>query len=123
VPPVEQVRDCVPVGQIRLGYDHRREEDDVRKCDGHAATSERMAHVPCIAEEDNALPVVRPALFYGREERVGHAPETVFGKRAVNGCVERFGELRDDVGEDIVLEERIEFELKAYFAPSAPPPP
>ena len=78
VPPVEYVRERVPVGQVRLGCDHRREQDDVRECDRHAAASERVAHIPRVAKEDDAFLSVRPALLNGREERIGHSPETVF---------------------------------------------
>ena len=78
MPSMEHVRQRVPVGEVRLGCDHRREEHDVRQGDRHAATGERMAHVPRVTEEDDALLGVRPALLDGRKERVGHATETVF---------------------------------------------
>ena len=74
---MEYVRQRVPVGEVRLGCDHRREEHDVRQGDRHATAGERMAHVPCVSEEDDALLGVRPTLLDGREERVGHATETV----------------------------------------------
>ena len=56
VPPVEHLRERVPVGEVGLSGDHRREEHDIRKGDGHAAAGERMTHVPRVAEEDNTFP-------------------------------------------------------------------
>jgi hypothetical protein len=52
---VEYVHERVPVGEVRLCGDHRCEEYDVRQGDSHATAGERMAHVPCVAEEDDAL--------------------------------------------------------------------
>lgn len=77
VPPVENLRERVPVGEVELSGDHRREEHDIRKGDGHAAAGERMTHVPRVAEEDNTFLGVRPTLLDRWQERVGHAPETV----------------------------------------------
>lgn len=77
VPSIEHVRQCVPVGEVRLGCDHRREEHDVRQGDRHPTAGERMAHVPGVTEEDDALLGMRSALLDGRKERVGHATETV----------------------------------------------
>jgi hypothetical protein len=74
---VEYIRERMPVGEVGLGRDHRREEHNVREGNGHATTGERMAHVPRVAEEDDALLRVRPTLLDGWEERIGHAPETV----------------------------------------------
>ena len=104
MPAVEHVRDNVPVSKVRYGSEHRREGHDVREGDCHAATCERVAHVPRVAEEDNALFGVRAALLYGREERVGHAPETVLGERGVDRRMQRRGQLWDDLREDVVLE-------------------
>ena len=78
MPPVENVRECVPVGEVGFCGDHWREEHDVREGDGHATACERVAHVPCVAEEDDALLGMRSTLLDRWEERVGHAPETVF---------------------------------------------
>jgi hypothetical protein len=58
--------------------DRRREEHDVREGDGHATACGRVAHVPCVAEEDDALLGMRSTLLDRWEEGVGHAPETVF---------------------------------------------
>jgi hypothetical protein len=104
VPAVEHLRDCVPVSEVRHGGEHRREEHDVGKGDGHTAARERVAHVPRVAKEDDALLGVRAALLDGWEERVGHAPETVLGEGGVDRHVQRRGQLRDDVREDVVLE-------------------
>jgi hypothetical protein len=65
---MENVRERMPVREVRLRSKHRREEHDVRKRDGHAATSERVAHVPRVTKEDDALLGVWPALLDGREE-------------------------------------------------------
>ena len=77
VPPVENLRERVPVGEVELSGDHRRKEHDIREGDGHPAASEGMTHVPRVAEEDNTFPGVRPTLLNRRQERVGHAPKTV----------------------------------------------
>ena len=76
MPPVEHVRDRVPAGQVRLSYDHRRDEVDIQECDRHAAVPPVSG---ChIFQEDDVRLGVRPALFYG-QKRVRHALETVFG--------------------------------------------
>ena len=77
VPPVENLRERVPVGEVELSGYHRCEEHDICKGDGHATAGERMPHIPRVAEEDNTFPGVRPTLLDRWEERVGHAPETV----------------------------------------------
>lgn len=77
MPPVEDVRERMPVGEVGLSGDHRCEEHDICEGDGHAAASERVTHVPRVTEEDDALLGVWPTLLYGREERIGHAPEAV----------------------------------------------
>jgi hypothetical protein len=77
VPPMKNLRERVPVGEIELGGDHRREENDIREGHCHAAAGERMTHVPRVAEEDNTLLGVWPTLLDRWQERVGHAPETV----------------------------------------------
>ena len=77
MPPVENVRERMPVGKVGLSSNHWREEHNVREGDGHAAAGERVTHIPRVTEEDDALLGVRPTLLYGREERIGHAPETV----------------------------------------------
>jgi hypothetical protein len=68
VPPVEHVRERVPVSEVWFCGDHRREEHDVRQGDSHATAGERMAHIPCVAKEDDALFGVWPALLDGWEE-------------------------------------------------------
>jgi hypothetical protein len=55
MPSVENLRDRVPVGEVELIGDHRREEHDIREGDGHTAASERMTHVPRVTEEDNTF--------------------------------------------------------------------
>lgn len=77
MPPVENLRERVPVGEIDLSGDHWREEHDIREGDGHAAAGEWMTHVPRVAEEDNTFLGVRPTLLDRWQERIGHAPETV----------------------------------------------
>ena len=77
MPPVKNFRERMPVGEVELSGDHRREENDIREGDGHAAAGERMTHVPRVTEEDNSLLGVRPTLLDRWQERVGHAPETV----------------------------------------------
>jgi hypothetical protein len=67
----------MPVSEVGLGRDHRCEEHDVCEGNGHAAASKRMAHIPRIAEEDDALLRVWTALLYGWKERIGHASKTV----------------------------------------------
>jgi hypothetical protein len=57
VPPVENLRERVPVGEIELSSNHQREEHDIRKGDGHATVGEWMTHVPRVAEENNFLDV------------------------------------------------------------------
>ena len=84
MPAVEHLCDRVPVGEVRHRDKHRREEHDVGEGDGHAAARERVTHVPRVAEEDDALLGMASALLDGREERVGHAPETVLGERGVD---------------------------------------
>ena len=74
---MENVRERMPVREIRLRVEHRRKKHDVREGNGHAAAGERVAHVPRITEEDDALLGVLPALFNGWETRIGHAPEPV----------------------------------------------
>ncbi len=76
MPPMENLRKRVPVGEVELSGDHRREEHDIREGDGHAAASERVAHVPRVTEEDNTFLAVRPTLLDRWQERVRHAPET-----------------------------------------------
>ena len=105
MPPVKNVRECMPIREVRLGSEHRCEEHNVRKGNGHAAAGERVAHVPRVTEEDDALLGVWPTLLDGWEERIRHAPEPVLRQRGVDGRMERFGELRDDVGENMILKE------------------
>jgi len=77
VPPVVHVHERVPVSKVGLSGDHRCEEHDVPKGDGHAAASKRVVHVLRVAEDDPPLGV-RSALLDRWEERVGHTPETAF---------------------------------------------
>jgi hypothetical protein len=77
VPPVENLCERVPVGKVELSGDHRGEEHHIREGDGHTAASERMTHVPRVAEEDDTLLGVPPTLLDRWQERVGHAPETI----------------------------------------------
>ena len=74
---MENVRERMPVREIRLRVEHRRKKHDVREGNGHAAAGERVAHVPRITEEDDALLGVWPTLLDRWEERIGHAPESV----------------------------------------------
>ena len=104
MPAVEHLCDSVPVGKVRHGGEHRREEHDVGEGDGHAAARERVAHIPRVAEEDDALLGMASTLLDGRQERVGHAPETVLGEGGVDRRVQRCGQLRDDMGEDVALQ-------------------
>ena len=68
VPSMENVRERMPVREVRLCGKHRREKHDVREGDSHTATGERVAHVPCVTKEDDALLGVWPALLDGWEE-------------------------------------------------------
>ena len=74
---MENVRERMPVREVRLGGEHRRKKHDVRESDGHAAPGERVAHVPRVTKEDEALLGVWLALLNEWETRIGHAPELV----------------------------------------------
>ncbi len=78
VPPMENLRECIPVGEVGLGGDHWSQEHDVCEGDGHSAASEWVTHVPRITEKDNAFLGVWSTLLDRWQERVGHTPETVF---------------------------------------------
>ena len=62
---MENVRERMPVREVRLGGEHRRKKHDVREGDGHAAPGERVAHVSRVTKEDDALRLlsVWPALL------------------------------------------------------------
>lgn len=103
VPAVKHLSNSVPVGKVWHGSEHRREEHDVGEGDSHAAACEWVAHIPRVAEEDDALFGMSTALLDRCEERVWHAPETVLGDGGVYRRMQRRGQLRDDVCEDVVL--------------------
>ena len=52
---MENVRERMPVREVRLGGEHRRNKHHVREGDGYVAPGERVAHVPCVTKEDDAL--------------------------------------------------------------------
>ena len=103
MPAVEHLSDSVPVGKVWHGSEHRREEHDVGEGDSHAASREWVAHIPRVAEEDDALFGMSTTLLDRREDRVWHAPETVLRDRVVDRRMQRRGQLRDDVRKDMVL--------------------
>ena len=72
-------------------------EHDIRERDSRTAARERVVHVPRVAEEDDALLGMASALLDRREERIGHAPETVLRERGVDRRVQRHRQLWDDV--------------------------
>jgi len=55
--------------EVELSSDHRREEHNIRKGDGHATAGEWMTHVPRIAEEDNTFLGVWPTSAFGNAWR------------------------------------------------------
>jgi hypothetical protein len=65
VPQVENLRERMPVSEVELGSDHRREHD-IQKGDGHAAAGDRMTHVLCVAEDDNTFLGVRPTFVFDK---------------------------------------------------------
>ena len=67
MPPVQHVRDGASGREVRLCGNHRREKHDVRERDSHTAASERVAHVPRVAE-NHALVGMRHTLSDGKEE-------------------------------------------------------
>ena len=69
---MKYVRQRVPVGEVGLGCEHRREGYDVQQGARHTITREGMTYVPRVAEG------VMPALLDRQKERVRHATEMVF---------------------------------------------
>ena len=69
MPPVVHVHERVPVSKVGLSGDHRCEEHDVPKGDGHAAASKRVVHVLRVAEDDPPWSAVRLARQVGGTSR------------------------------------------------------
>ena len=63
-----------------------------------------MAHVPRVPEEERALFRLL-ALLCGRDERIGHASDAVLLEGFLSGEMEGGGELRDDVLQDLLLQD------------------
>lgn len=73
------------VGDAGRGQEGR-EGDDVVEADGHAAAGEGVAHVHCVAEDDEAGGFLRR----GGEEGVGHGAQLAgfdgFAERGLDAC-------------------------------------
>lgn len=86
------------VGDVLWG-EEGAEGDDVVEGDGHAAAGQRVAHVHCVAEEDEA------GGFLGRrgQERVGHGAQLAGFDGADEAGAHAGGEVGDDDVEEVVL--------------------
>jgi len=84
VPISESVSNLLPVIQVLDRIEGVSKIHDVIKRDRHTAASQWVAHIPRISEENDTLFRQRATLLDRRQERVGHATDSIFRKRITN---------------------------------------
>lgn len=121
MPVLKRIPNLVPIVQVVDRGEDAPQIYNIVERNSHASACEGMPHIPRIPKKDDALLGKRASLLYWRKERVRHAPNSVFGERVAHSALDRNGQLRKDVCQDVRLNIVLQSEPSHYHYVSTHP--